>query len=153
MWNTLSQLGENARDEAQWLPSALSLWKLHLSEGCECSEPWLEMQTSSKLGSHDTIRKVLKHKCLTCPHIVHLNLICMNYDQKKGHKSNWEIDSRSQTPWKQRSNKVQLDHAIHRWKYIFKGYKIMSLHFHKILDLKKYEHPKFENNKSPSFGE
>jgi hypothetical protein len=33
------------------------------------------------LGHH---WKVLKCKCLKCPHIVHLDLICMNYDQKKG---------------------------------------------------------------------
>jgi hypothetical protein len=33
--------GENARDEAQWLPSALPLWKLHSCGGYECLEPWL----------------------------------------------------------------------------------------------------------------
>jgi hypothetical protein len=37
-----------------------------------------------KLGPHDTIKKVLKCRCLKCPHIVHLDLICMSYDQKKG---------------------------------------------------------------------
>ncbi len=47
---------------------------------------------------HDTIRKVLKHICLQCPHIVHLDLICMSYDKKKGQESNWEFDSQPQIP-------------------------------------------------------
>jgi hypothetical protein len=29
-----------------------------------------------------------KHRCLKCPYIVHLYLICMNYDLKKGRESN-----------------------------------------------------------------
>jgi hypothetical protein len=32
-------------------------------------------------------------KCLECPCIVHLDLICMSYDKKKGWESNWELDS------------------------------------------------------------
>jgi hypothetical protein len=55
---------------------------------CECSEPWLERQANTKLGPQDTIKKVLKFKCLKCPHIVHLDLICISYDQKKGQESN-----------------------------------------------------------------
>ncbi len=79
---------ENARDGAQQLPSALPLWELHPCKNLECLEPWLEKQTSTKLGPYDTIGKVLKFKCLKCLHIVHLDLICMNYDQKKGQESN-----------------------------------------------------------------
>jgi hypothetical protein len=45
-------------------------------------------ETSTKLGPEDIIRKVLKRKCFKCPRIVHLNLICMSYDQKKGQESN-----------------------------------------------------------------
>jgi len=51
-----------------------------------------------QIGPHDTIRKVLKHKCLKCLHIVHLDLICMSYDKKKGWESNSEFDFRPQTP-------------------------------------------------------
>jgi hypothetical protein len=51
---------------------------------CECSEPWLEGQKNTKLGPHDTFKKVLNCKWLKCPHIFHLNTICMSYDQKKG---------------------------------------------------------------------
>ncbi len=39
---------------------------------------------STKLGPHDTIKKVLNLKCLKFSLIVHLHLICMSYDQKKG---------------------------------------------------------------------
>jgi hypothetical protein len=66
-WNTLSQIGENARDEAQWFPSALPFWKLHSCESCECLEPWLEREKNTKLGPHDTIKKFLKRRCLKCP--------------------------------------------------------------------------------------
>ncbi len=53
-----------------------------------------------QIGPQDTIRKALKWKCLKCPHIVHLDIIYMNYDQKKGHESNWKFDFWPQTPWK-----------------------------------------------------
>jgi len=38
----------------------------------------------TRLGLHDTIIKVLKHWCLKCHRIVHLDLIFTSYDQKKG---------------------------------------------------------------------
>jgi hypothetical protein len=53
---------------------------------------------NTKLSPHDTIRKVLKCRCLKCLCIVHLDLNFMNYDQKKGQKSNWKFDSRPQIP-------------------------------------------------------
>jgi len=59
---------------------------------------FVEKGKKTKLSPHDTIRKVLKHKCLKCPHIVHLDLICMSYDQKKGRELNWKFDSRQQIP-------------------------------------------------------
>jgi hypothetical protein len=34
------------------------------------------------------------------------------------------------------SNEVQLKRAIHYWKDIFKGYKILSFHFQNKLDLR-----------------
>jgi hypothetical protein len=60
----------------------------------ECLELWLERQTCTKLSPHDTIRKFLKFICLKSHHIVHLDLICMSYDQKNVHESNWEFDFR-----------------------------------------------------------
>jgi hypothetical protein len=127
---------ESAKDEAQWFPSAFPLWELHSCGSCKRLEPWLEGKTSTKLGPQDTIRKVLKRKWFKCPRIVHLNLICMSYDQKKGQELNWELDSQLQIPWKE-SNEVQLEHVIHCWKNIFKGYNILTLHFQKRFDLRK----------------
>ncbi len=89
------------------------------------------------MGPHDTIKKVLKHKCLKFPHIVHLNLNCISYEQKKGQESNWEFDFRPQIPWKQGSNKVQLECVIHHWKDIYKGYKILSSYFQNTFNLRK----------------
>jgi hypothetical protein len=73
-----------------------------------------------KIGPPNNIKKVLKLRCFKCPCMVHLNLICMNYDQKKGRE--WEFDSRLQISWKKESNKIQLKRVIHRWKDIFKSY-------------------------------
>jgi hypothetical protein len=60
---------------------------------CEYLKPWLEKQTNTKLAPHETIKKVLKCRCLKCPLKVHLDLICISYDQKKGWEPNWEFDS------------------------------------------------------------
>jgi len=103
---------------------------------CKCLKPWLERQTNTKLGPQNTIRKVLKRRCLRCPHIVHLNLIFMNYDQKKKRESNWKFDSRPQIPWKKRSNEVRLGQTIQHWKDIFKGYTISPSNFQNKFDLK-----------------
>jgi hypothetical protein len=81
------------------LPNALPLWELHLCRSPKCFEHWLKNQTSTILGLYNTIGKVLRCRCLKCPLIVHLDLICMNYDQKKGRESNWEFDSQSWIPW------------------------------------------------------
>jgi hypothetical protein len=83
---------ESVRDEANDSQVQLPFWKLHSCGSYECLKPWLEGQTNIKLGYHDTIRKVLKHRCFNCPHIVHLNLICMIPDQKKGRGSNSQFD-------------------------------------------------------------
>jgi hypothetical protein len=47
------------------------------------------MKTNTKLGPHDIVKKFLKRKCLKCPRIVHLDLIFMSYDHKKGLELNW----------------------------------------------------------------
>ncbi len=98
------------------------------------------MEKNTKLAPQDTIEKALHRKCLKCPHIVHFNLICMSYDQKKGKESNWEFDSQRQFLRKQGSNEVQLGHVIHHWKDLFEGYKILSSQSkekRKRLDLRK----------------
>jgi hypothetical protein len=42
----------------------------------------------------------------------------------------------TKTPLKARSNEVWLEHAIHHWKDIFKGYKILPSHSWKRIDLR-----------------
>jgi len=142
-------MGESGKDEAQWLRSALPLWELHSCKNCECLEPWLERQTSTKLGPQDTIRMVLNCKCLKCPCIVHLNLICMSYDQKKGRESNCEFDSQSQIPWKQGSNEVRLGRDIHHWKIFLKVVRYCPCILKIYMIWERYEHLKFWNSKSP----
>jgi len=58
----------------------------------------VERQINTKLSFENIIRKVLKLKCSKYPHIVHLYMICMSYDKKKGRESNYkfEFDSRPQ---------------------------------------------------------
>jgi hypothetical protein len=55
----------------------------------------------------------------------------------KKQESNWEFDSQPQTPWKQGSNELSLKHAIHRWKNLFEGYKILPSIFENKFDLRK----------------
>jgi hypothetical protein len=47
----------------------------------------VEKEKNTKLGPQDTIRKFLKRKCLKCPRIVHLDLICMSWSAL-----NWPIN-------------------------------------------------------------
>jgi hypothetical protein len=61
----------------------------------------------------------------------------MSYNQKKGQESNWEFDYRPQISLKKGLNLLWLERAIHYWKDLFKGYKIVPFHAQKKLDLKK----------------
>ncbi len=129
-------MGESARDEAQWLPSALSLWGLYLCRSYECSKPCLKRKKNAKLSPQDNIKKVLKCRCLKCPCIVHLDLICMSYDQKKGQRQigNLILDHKSlKRKGQMRSN---WGHNRHCWKDLFEGYKIFPSHFQNKLDLR-----------------
>ncbi len=96
MWSIFTNGGELKRWSLM-IPSAFPLWEMHLCESYECSKPWLERPKNTKLGLEDTIRKVLKRRCLKFLHIVHLDLICMSYDQKKGQSQigNLTLDHKS----------------------------------------------------------
>jgi len=48
----------------------------------------LKNKQTLNLSPQDTIKKVLKYRCLKYLCIGHLVLICMSYDQKKGRESN-----------------------------------------------------------------
>jgi len=92
---------------------------------------------TSNWAPRTPLKRVWSVDALKCSHIVHLDLICMSYDQKKGWESNWKFDSWPQIPWKQGSNEVLLKHVIHFWKDIYKGYKILSSYFQNRFDLIK----------------
>jgi hypothetical protein len=135
VWLGVKHILTNGGECKGWSPNDS---QVHSHFGsCKCLEPWLKRNISTKLGPHDTIKKVLKRRCLKCPYIVHLDMICISYDQKNGHESNWEFDSRPQTPWNKGSNEVRIKCVIHHWKDISKGYKILSSHFQNKLDLRK----------------
>ncbi len=100
----------------------------------------------------DTIRKVLKRRCLKCACIVYLNLIYMNYDQKKGGSQIENLTPKHKSlEWKNqmRSN----------WSVLYTVEKIFSRAIRYCcctlkIDLiwERYECPKFWDNKNPSFG-
>jgi hypothetical protein len=140
---------ESARDEAQWLSNALPLWELHLCKSCECLKPWLEGQTNTKLGPQNTIRKVLKHRWFKGPHIFHLNLICISYDQKKRWESNWEFDSQLQIPSQQGQMKSNWSMLYTIGKIFAKVIRYFSLNFKTYLIWERYERPKIWDIKSP----
>jgi hypothetical protein len=88
---------------------------------------------NSKLGLQNTIRKILKYRCLNCLHIIHLDLKCMSYDRKKGQS---QFDFRSQIPLEQWSNHLQLGCAYTIGKMILKAIRYF-FHVPKRLDLEK----------------
>ncbi len=152
VWNTLSQMRENAKDGSQWLPSVISVWESPLGRSHKCSKSWLKRKKNTKLGPQNTIGKVLKCRCLKCPFIVPLNIKNMSYDQKKDRGSNWEFDFWPQIPWEHRSNYFWLRCAIYHWKDPFNSYKIFSLPHPSKFVLKKIWCSKFWDNKSLNFG-
>jgi hypothetical protein len=81
----------------------------------------VERANQWQIEPQDIIRKVLKCRCLKGLLIVHLDVIDMSHDKKKGQESNWEFDSWSQIPTKQGSNKIRLGHVIHHWKIFLKA--------------------------------
>jgi hypothetical protein len=55
---------------------------------------WMFIALVGKENKHQiTIKNVLRHRCFRCPCLVHLDLICMNYDQKKGRESNSRFEN------------------------------------------------------------
>ncbi len=69
----------------------------------------VENANKCQIGPQRHHQKGLETKALNIhkvPHIVHLYLICMSYDQKKKQESNQEFDSQPQILKKKGSNKV-----------------------------------------------
>jgi hypothetical protein len=122
--------GESARDEAQWLLSALPLWELHSCASCECI-------------------------CLKCPCIVYFDMICMNYDQNKrgGGGSQIGILIPDHKSLERRGQMRFYWDVLYTVGQIFLKDIRYCLQVLKIyLMWEKYEHPKFWDNKSRNFG-
>jgi hypothetical protein len=81
--------GESAKDETQVHSHFESCTRV----GVVNVQSLGERANQCQIEPQDIIKKVLKCKCLKGLHIVHLDIIGMSCDQKKGQESNWEFDS------------------------------------------------------------
>jgi hypothetical protein len=123
--HTLTNEGE-CKEWSPMTPKCTHTLRVALVWELQMFRALIEKTKKHQIGPQDTIRKVLKRRCLKCPCIVvHLNQICLSYDQKKGWESNWEFYFQSQILWKQGSNEIWLGHVIHYCKDIFEGYKFV----------------------------
>jgi hypothetical protein len=80
----------NEREYKGWSPMTLKCTptlRVALMRDLQMFKTLVGKKENTKWGPRDTIRKVLKCRCLKCPLIVHLDLICMSYDQKKRQES------------------------------------------------------------------
>jgi hypothetical protein len=83
-------MGKSVKDEAQWLPKCI----FTLEKNCTdvgIINVWnlgWKGKKNNKLGPHDTIKKVLKCRCLKCLHIVYLDVMYMSYNKNKRQESN-----------------------------------------------------------------
>jgi len=75
-------------------------------------------------GVHYTIGKFLKWKCPKWPHMSHLDICNLSYEQKKGRESNWQFDSRPLKVGNRPDINVCRRSATWRWKDFEESYKI-----------------------------
>jgi hypothetical protein len=103
-----------------------------------------------QIGPQDNIRKVFICMYLKWFCIVHLDLICMSYDQGVGIKLGIWIPTTN--PLKAKVKWGPIEACYTCLERYFWGYKLLPLHSQYILDFKKYECPNFLDKKSPNFG-
>jgi hypothetical protein len=72
-------------------PKCIFTLGIALLQKLQMFKPLVRKANKHQIWPHDAIGKILNFRCVKCLHIVHLNLICMSYDQKKGRESNWEL--------------------------------------------------------------
>jgi hypothetical protein len=72
------------------------------------------------------IEKLLKLRCLKWACITHLDIWNTSYDQKKGHGSNWQFDSRPLKVKKRFDFLACRQRATYCWKAFNKGYNFSS---------------------------
>ncbi len=64
----------------------------------------------------------MKHRCLKWHYIAHLDIWNTSYDQKKGHESNWQFDSRPLKVNNWPNFLLFRQHVTYRWKALDEGY-------------------------------
>jgi len=104
------------------LPNELPLWKLESWWTPEFSKSNCRGQNPSDGRVLFIIGKLLELRCLKWARITHLDTSHTNYNQKKGHESNWQFDSQ---PLKVRNHPNFLAcrwHVTYHWKALNKGY-------------------------------
>jgi len=86
------------------------------------SESDFRGQNSMPWGVFYIIEKLLEHRCLKWACITHLDIWNTSYGQKKGRKSNWQFDSRSEKVENRPNLLVCRQRVTYRWKSFDKGY-------------------------------
>jgi len=117
---------KNVRERNLTLPSELPCWELESRWTPKCLKSDCKGQNAMAQKYLYIIRKLLKHRCLKCARITHLDIWNTSYGQKKGRESNWQFDSR---PLKVRNWLEFLVcrwHAKYHWKALHEGYNFVS---------------------------
>jgi len=117
---------ESAREWTLTLPSELPLWELESQWTHKFSEGNYRGQNSLDGGVTYIIGKLLELRCLKWVCMTHLNIWHTSYSQKKGRKSNWQIDSRPLNIGNHPDFLVFRWHATYHWNDLNKGYNFAS---------------------------
>jgi hypothetical protein len=60
------------------IPKCTPILEIALMQELQMFKALVEKATKHQIGPQNTIRKVFKHRCLKCPFIIQLDMICMN---------------------------------------------------------------------------
>ncbi len=132
-WNTLSQVGESAKDWTQWLPNAFAfLGSVALMQESRMFKALIERANKHQIGPIGYHWKFLQVKIPKVP------LYCSFRLEMHELWSKEKLKILSTTnPFIARSNHLWLGHIIHCWKYLFQVYKILPSHVPHMFGLKK----------------
>jgi hypothetical protein len=117
---------ESVREWTLTLPRELPLWELESQWTFECLESDCRGQNPMDWGVFYIIEKLLKCRCLKWAHITHLGIWNTCYDQKKGRKSNWQVDSQPLKVMNRPNLLAWRWHVTHCWKVLDEGYNFAS---------------------------
>jgi len=116
---------KSVRERTFTLSSELPCWEFESRWTPECLESDCKSQNPMAREVLYTIRKLLKHRCLKCTHMTHLDIWNTSYGQKKGRESNWQFDSRPQKFENHPDFIACRWHATYHWKAFDKGYNFV----------------------------